>query len=301
MRLQPSSIRRPDSSASLEKIAEALLRRAGALGTIPTPVDDLVAAASLEDAQDLEPFVSRFLGHIAASARATFLSTLQKIRGIADLRERAIYIPTNTSQRRRRFVQAHELGHQVIPWHSVNVGYRDDDLSLTDDAQEQFDLEANFFAAEVMFQGRRFTNRVRDYVPSFDAVFQLADEHGASRHATLWRFVEEQDELVGAVTYWPSLYTVDSSGHAALRCGKVVGSSNFLAKFGDLPWPRELPPDHPWGRARDEKQLCGGDIKLMSGMAEIAFQWQAWWNSYCLFVLLRRRPALSLVGHVLRP
>src|SRR5262249_7033565 len=146
-----------------------------------------VNAADLEEAQDLEPFVSRFLRQIAESARETFKATLQKVRGIADLRERAIYVPSDTRQRRRRFVQAHELGHQVIPWHSVNLGYRDDDLSLTDDAQELFDLEANFFAAEVMFQGRGFRTRVRDYAPSFDAVFRLADEHGASRHATLWR------------------------------------------------------------------------------------------------------------------
>jgi hypothetical protein len=300
MSLQPSSRRRPDSSGSLEQIADTLLRRAGALGTIPTPIDDLVAAARLEDAHDLEPFVSRFLSRIAANAREAFLATLQKVRGIADLRERAIYIPTETSQRRRRFVQAHELGHQVIPWHSVNVGYRDDDLSLTGDAQELFDIEANFFAAEVMFQGKRFRNRVRDYAPSFDAVFQLADEHEASRHATLWRFVEEQDEIVCAVTFWPSIYTVDSSGHAVLRRGKIVASPTFLAKFGDLALPRELPATHPWVQARNERQPCEGDIKLTSGTDSRPFQWQAWWNSYCLFVLLRRRPALSLVGDFIR-
>jgi len=300
MSLQPSSTRRPDCSSSLEQLAEQLLRRAGALGTIPTPIDDLVAAARLEDAHDLEPFISRFLSHIAGNAREAFLATLQKIRGIADLRERAIYIPAETSQRRRRFVQAHELGHQVIPWHSVNVGYRDDDLSLTGDAQELFDIEANFFAAEVMFQGKRFRNRVRDYTPSFDAVFQLADEHGASRHATLWRFVEEQDEIVGAVTYWPSIYTVDSSGHAVLRRGKIVASPSFLAKFSDLALPRELTTTHSWGQARNERQPCQGEIELTSGMETRLFQWQAWWNSYCLFVLLRRRPALSLVGNFVR-
>jgi hypothetical protein len=30
------------------------------------------------------------------------------------------------------------------------------------------------------------------------------------------------------------------------------------------------------------------------------FQWMAWWNTYTLFVLLRRKPKLSLVGGILR-
>src|SRR5688500_622672 len=134
MTFQSSTLRRPDSSKSLQQLAEKLLSQAGAAGVTPTSIDDLVAIAKLEEAQDLESFVIRFLGRVAGGAREAFLSTLQKVRGIADLRERAIYIPKEARETRRRFVQAHELGHQVIPWHNVNVGYRDDDLSLSENA-----------------------------------------------------------------------------------------------------------------------------------------------------------------------
>src|ERR1051326_5227369 len=237
MPIQLQAIRRPDSSATIEELAEQLLRRADVGGVIPTPIDELIAVSEIEQTDDLDPFVHRFLRRLAQSARAPFIAALQKVRGIADLRERAIYVPGgNTQDRRRRFVQAHELAHQVIGWHSVNVGYRDDDISLRliDDMQELFDLEANCFASEVLFQGKRFTIRVRDYAPSFDAVFQLADDHGASKQATLWRLIEAQDESVGVVAYWPSRYTLDAAGYAELRRGKLVASRKFLNKFSNV-------------------------------------------------------------------
>jgi hypothetical protein len=303
MPTQLQTIPRPDSSATLEQLVERLLRRAGVGGVIPTPVDELISASKLDQAEDLEPFLGRFLRHVAESARAPFVAALQKVRGIADLRERAIYVQSgNTNDRRRRFVQAHELGHQVIEWHSVNVGYRDDDISLRliGDTQELFDLEANCFAGEVLFQGRRFRERVRSYAPSFEAVFQLADDHCASRHATLWRLIEEQDESVGVVLYWPSSYTVDASGYAVLRRGKLVASPKFLSKFSNVEVPLTLASNHVWLQARNEDAPCGGSIRLMCDGTAEHFEWQAWWNTYSLFVMLRRRPALSLVGSSIR-
>jgi hypothetical protein len=303
MPTQLQAIRRPDSSTTLEHLVETLLRRAGVEGVIPTPIDELIAASKLEQAEDLEPFVGRFLRHLAKSARAPFVAALQKVRGIADLRERAIYIPSgNTNDRRRRFVQAHELGHQVIDWHSVNIGYRDDDMSLrlVDDMQELFDLEANCFAGDVLFQGRRFRERARSYAASFEAVFQLADDHCASRHATLWRLIEEQDESVSVALYWPNNYTVDASGYAVLRRGKLVASPKFLNKFSNIELPLTLPSNHAWLEARNEDAPCGGSIHLMCDGTAEHFEWQAWWNTYSLFVMLRRRPALSLVGSSIR-
>jgi hypothetical protein len=293
-------IPRPDAARSISQIAEMALRKAGAVGTLPTPIDQLIAAAKLEDVTDPEPFISSFIAKLQKGARETFRAALQKLRGIADLRERAIYIPSDTNVRRVLFAKGHEFGHQAIPWHNVNTAYQDDDLSLSHKAQECFDQEANFFSAEIIFQGRRFTSRVRDYKPSFEAVFQLADEHGASRHATLWRFVEEQDEAVATVAYWPSRYAVDQSGYPVLRRDKVIGAAKFIEKFGTIEIPTELKTGHPWAAARDLGTVCDGEISLACSDGSIKFQWQAWWNTYGLFVLLRRKPLLGLVGKLVR-
>lgn len=295
-----SLIRRPESSRSIEKLAEDLLQHSDVSGILPTPVDQLIAAAEIKEPEDPEPFLQSFLSTLPVTTRDLFLSGWQKIRGIADLREQAIYIPRESNDRRRLFVKSHELGHQVIPWHQVNIAYRDDDLSLGADAQELFDLEANLFAAEIIFQGKRFTRRSRDYQASFEAVFQLADDHGASRHATLWRFIEDQDESLALLTYWPSQYTVDPNGYPVLRRGKGIGSPKFLNKIDNLEVPTQISTGHPWVMARDRDEVCNGEVNLSCNRGSQLFQWQTWWNRYTLFVMLRRRPVLSRVGRLLK-
>jgi len=138
------------------------------------------------------------------------------------------------------------------------------------------------------------------YQPSFEAIFQLADDHGASRHATLWRFVEEQDEIIALLAYWPSNYTVDPEGNPALRRGKVIGSSQFLDKFGNLEAPIEIRTGHPWIEARDTGTICKGEMLLPCNGRSQFFQWQSWWNTYTLFIMLRRKPVLSGIARLLK-
>jgi transcriptional regulator with XRE-family HTH domain len=292
---------RPESEVEVSKVADRLLRRAGVLGKLPTPIDDLIKCAGVGDVGNAEDFKDRFLFSLPEKVRDVFQSAWQKIRGIADMRERVVYVPADKSVPRMMFAKAHELGHQVLPWHQVkNVAFRDDELSLSSDARDLFDVESNYFAAEVIFQGKRFLNRIRDYAPSFDAVFSLADEHGASKHATLRRYVEEHDELIAAVPYWPSSYAVDEKGHPVLRIGKLVGAPSFIQKYADIQLPRELRSGDPWAEARDQDERCQGDIKLDCGSGPVKFQWQSWWNKYSLLVLLRRKPALGIVGGLVR-
>ena len=291
---------RPDSESEISRIADYLLRKAGVAGKLPTPIEDLIALAGVKDVPDSEAFKEQFLASLPQKARAVFGSAWQKIRGIADLRERAVYVPKTTTAPRLLFAKAHELGHQVISWHKLNRAYLDDKRSLTPAAEHLFDIEANFFAAEVIFQGQRFANRVRDYQPSFDAVSLLADEHGASKHATLHRYVEEHDETIAAIPYWPSFYTADENGYPILRAGKVIGSPRFVQKYAGIQLPLEIRTGHEWAAARDAWQVCAGNVRLDCGAGPVNFQWQSWWNKYTLFVLLRRKPAFSLVGQIIR-
>lgn len=292
---------RPESTKTLSELAEEILLRAGAAGVLPTPVDELIKAADLAAPADPTLHLERFLASLAATVRDEWSNAIQKVRGIADLRERAIYVPADVNGRRERYVKAHELGHQSIPWHHVNGAYRDDDdsLRLGTETQELFDREANCFAAEVLFQGRRFQRRARDYRSSFEAVFTLADEHAASRHATLWRYVEEQDERLALVSFWPSHYSVDDEGYPVLRRGKSVGSPRFVQSYEALEVPEAISTGHPWVAARDLGVICDGDIALTSEGLGVRFEWQSWWNTYGLFVLLRRRPIFKVVGKLL--
>lgn len=289
------------SAGEIRSLADRCLRQAGAIGSLPTPVDALIATAGIENITDPEAFKESFLASLSESAGKIFRSAWQKIRGIADMRERAICVPRTTKENRDRWAKAHELGHQVIPWQNIRPAYKDEDSNLNSDVQDLFEAESNYFASEILFQGERFGSRARDYQPSFEAVFHLADDHGATRHTTLHRFVEEHDETIAAIAYWPSRFTVDKDGFPFLRLGKVVGSPKFLAKYSAVDLPPVLCTGHPWMLERHSSEVFNGDINLACGTGSIRFQWQSWWNQYCLLVLLRRRPLLSVVGRLLKP
>lgn len=301
MPLQVCSIfSRPRSQLEVSALAERLLRKSGAVGVLPTPIEDLIASAGIKDVQDSESFMEQHLASLPEKAQAAFKSAMQKIRGIADLREEAIYVPTATTVPRVRFAKAHELGHQILPWQKLNPAYQDDNRSLSSEAEDLFDIEANHFAAEIIFQGYRFAKRVRDYRPSFDAIFLLADEHCVSKHATLRRYVEEHDEPLAAITYWPSIYATDEKGFPVLRLGKIAASPRFSQKYSGVPLPFEIQTGHEWAEARDRSEVCKGNIGLDCGSGPVKFQWQSWWNNYSLLILLRLKPSLSIVSHLLR-
>ena len=282
---------RPESADEVSKFARSALQAADAIGQLPTPIDDLFAAAKVGNLEITKEVKKSFASRLIGPARHEFELMWEKIRGIADLRERVTYVAENTTQSRIRFAKGHELGHEVLPWHYLDPGRFDDKKSLTDEAEEIFDIEANFFSAEVIFQGKNFTRLVRDYKVSFNSIFHLAKMHGASRHATAWRYVEEQDEYVALVIYWPSKFNPE-----ILRRGKVIPSRNFFRKFNDIDLPQQLDLDHPWMTTYPSNNFHQDMISLNCKAGTYRFEWEAWWNGYGLLVMLRRKPKFHIFG-----
>ena len=281
---------RPESADEISKCVRRALRVAGAIGKLPTPIDELLAAARVGNLEIDEDAKESFSARLAGPTKQAFKTMWQKIRGIADIRERVTYVDENTSQPRILFAKGHELGHQVLPWHTLNPGYFDDDKVLIGNAEEIFDTEANFFSAEVIFQGDNFARMVRDYAVGFDTIFHLAQMHGASRHATAWRYIEEQDEAVALLTYWPNDLNPE-----IFHLGKIIVSSKFLRRFNSIDIPQQLTQDQAWMAAYGSSLVHNDMISLDCDADAFRFEWEAWWNSYTLFVILRQKPKLHLV------
>lgn len=149
---------RPASEGEIIKLAQLTLLRADSVGVLPTPLDELYKQARIKTI-DLPP-VDEIPALSLSEAGKHFLRTaLQKVRGIADLRRRAVYLPTGHSQVRRQFAKAHELGHQLIPWQKVCTDCVDTDRTLSPRVREVFETEANLFASEVIFQGKTFSKQ----------------------------------------------------------------------------------------------------------------------------------------------
>lgn len=121
--------------------------------------------------------------------------------------------------------------------------------------------------------------------------------HEASRHATAWRFVEVQDEKLALGIYYPK------SPRALARANPMtywthIPSDSLLERLPDIQFPRELEIEHPWREPMNpfSSEVAAGEMKidcLTDG--NLMFQWQSWWNSYSLFVLIRRPPRLALL------
>jgi hypothetical protein len=289
---------RPDSEPKISELVRRLIREADAAGVLPTPLDRLFQVAKVTNIAELPD--ETFLQTLSEKARGFFISAKQKLRGIADLREKATYVPCDLNSGRESFAKAHELGHQVIPWHEIDSAYLDDSESLSPSAKATFEQEANFFGAQTIFQGDQFRSLARDFQPSFDAIFVLADKHGASRQATAWRFVEEQDEALALLQYYPT-NAIDHEGNSVLSVWRSVGSPAFNQRYADIDFPQVIRTGHPWVAARDMNQPCDGNESLGIAGRNVIFQWRAWWNGYTLLVLLRRKPVLSVVGNWLAP
>ncbi len=284
-----SFILRPKSAEVVSKYANKALHKAEAVGELPTPIDKLLEAEGVGNLKIDEDVKKSFFARLEGSAKQDFKTMWPKIRGIADTRERVTYVDENTSQKRILFAKGHELGHEVLPWHTINPCYLDDDKVLIGDAEEIFDAEANFFSAEVIFQGDNFARMVRDYPVGFDSIFHLAQIHGASFHATAWRYVEEQDGVVALLTYWPSKFNPE-----ILRLGKNAASPRFLRKFNSINIPQQLTQNQAWMAAYDSSLVHNDVISLDCATGTFRFEWEAWWNRYTLFVILRHKPKLHL-------
>lgn len=284
---------RPESGDKISLLAKKLLREAEVTDVLPTPLNQLFEIARVTNVAELPD--AGFFATLNEKSRFAFLSALQKIRGIADLRERVTYVPQGSSKPRERFVRGHELGHQVIPWHNVDPTYLDYPHTLIRSAKSVFEQEANLFSAEVMFQGDAFRLRARDYAPSLDAIFKLADLHHASRQCTAWRFVEEQDEPVALLQYYPG-NAFDDAGNRVLHLWCTVPSRAFTERYADLDLPHVIRTGHDWMAAKDFGKLCTGTLALRTDNKKINFEWHSWWNRHTLLVLLRRKPLLRLIG-----
>ena len=97
-----------------------------------------------------------------------------RVLGALWFERRALFVERTQSPARRRFTEAHEIGHLLCPWHRAVV--------RLDTAGELFgqlgvgiEAEANLAASELIFQGSRFTAEAAEHERSLRTPLALAD------------------------------------------------------------------------------------------------------------------------------
>lgn len=101
-----------------------------------------------------------------------------------------ILIDQELHDSKKRWAEAHEIGHSILPWHeSATHGDKKQTLSLA--CEQQVETEANYAAGRLLFLQDQFTEHLFDETLSFDGIKKLQKQFGNTLTSTLWRAVED--------------------------------------------------------------------------------------------------------------
>ncbi len=179
---------RADREAIRSQVLE-LLRKSDALGTFPTPLDQVLDVAGLVAAGEisLDELEKRNLRRVFGSLVDTVLSRLQ---GVIHLGAREIWVQPELHVLKRRFVTAHEIGHDILPAHKA-LAYLDDETRLRPEVRLAYEREANHAAIQILAQGDTLRREADDSRLTITLLSELSSKYQISMQATSRYVVEE--------------------------------------------------------------------------------------------------------------
>lgn len=185
-----------DSDLSLEVRQEIraqavrLLRRSDAIGVFPTPLEQVMEIAGLVAAGEIllddnerRSLRKKFGGLVDL--------VLQKLQGVIHFRAREVWVQSELHEMKKRFVVAHEIGHDVLPWQHDLFAYLDDEQRLRQDVRISYEREANQAAIELLAQGDLLRKHADDSELSTQLFLDLSSQFGISIQGASRRIVEE--------------------------------------------------------------------------------------------------------------
>jgi Zn-dependent peptidase ImmA (M78 family) len=275
------------SKSDIEAISMDLLKQSKSIDVFPTPVDSILRHVDLriETKIDLSKVDKSFFGAFDESAAKDFIDSLNQVRGILDKKDRTIYLDKSQIPSRKNFVKLHETGHEVLYWQEKILACFDNDETLHPSIKEEFEAEANYFASTILFQNDRFENEMSKLKFGIHAPMDLANVFGASKHATMRKYVECSDKRCALLV----LENSSEKGQPPI-CSKkdFFASRNFIHTFGSIDFPEKF--GYTWNFARDyyfkKKLHMNGSIPLNTENGTADFHYHFFNNTYNAFVFL---------------
>ena len=235
----------PQAYANIRKHARLALDGASAFGRFPTPVTDVLEHSKVivaeEDALDHD-----FLARLRQRTTGALKRAISKVFGVLDVVARLIYIDRTLYVVKQTFLKLHETAHAVLPHQRKLYALVEDcERTIAPEVSEQFDREANVFAAEVLFQIDGFIDESRDQAVGILVPVKLSKKYGASVYASIRQYVSKHHRACCVLIINPAVLCDDHGFAATLR--RVVASTEFSRMFGELDWPESFTPDDEIG------------------------------------------------------
>jgi hypothetical protein len=232
---------RPDDSTLeqqdllvVETRARALLDRAAAWGRLPTPVDDIIAAAKLrvapKSAFDPASFLA-FIKEKSTAAAHALKSAISKVLGLYDANDEVIHIDDSCGKSKQTFLKLHETGHHELPTHrKIFRLFQDCEKTLSPEIADRFEREANNFARFALFQGTAFQVRAADMAMNVRTPMSLAKEFGASIYASAREFARTHHRACVVLVLEQPVFFPKGGFSCAVR--RIETSQSFSHDFG---------------------------------------------------------------------
>ena len=223
----------------------------------------------------------------------------RKIQAMLDAGERTVAFKKNLHQKKKDWGALHEVAHEFIPWQRELL-YFCPLLWLPSHVQNQFEAEADVFAAEAFFFGSRFHKQAYEGDFSLSTAIELAtDVYGTSFHATFAHYVEASP-LSRCLIVWEPIFRNGSIGSfSGLELRYFRKSKNFV---GRIELGRIADPDDEVSQVFKAPGLGVVRHEVMfqceSGEQRVSDA-ESFSNSYSVFTLISqpvRRPAQIAVA-----
>jgi hypothetical protein len=288
MRRPPVQIATPESAAEVTNEVKRLLRAAGVRNQLPTPKEQILACARLVERGELD--LAEYEATLKEKTLLFFHRAKSKVLGLLDRRSNIIYVDPCAHDSRKLFITYHEVTHNVLGWQKI-ILTQDDDLTLSSECEDLFEAEANYGAAEIMFQCERFESEAKDYDLSIESARYLSTRYDSSFHAAVRRFVERNHRACFLMVLRQTSREY-RDGQASYYVVYSIPSGSFTNQFGDPLNLKFLNPSDPVGEILNDSgqgEIALDDIKGFSRTCVV----QTFYNQFNTFVLIYPKQAHS--------
>jgi len=208
---------------------------------------------------------------------------MKKVLGFLDRRTKQFYVDPQLHNSRRTFVTYHEVIHRIVPWQHIEYT-EDDDVTLNLSCDTLFESEANYGAADILFQCDRFEVEARDYDLSVASALYLSEKYDASCHSSLRRFVERNHRPCLLLVLKPTTRT-NADGGTSFFISHSIPSPPFSLQFGDPFSNPFINPDQELGKIVNGGSQGEIGLSDLKGFCRTCMV-ECFNNQYSLFVMI---------------